>query len=747
MTLKSRSAKGRSAGGSVHGMTAGLAPAGTDATTGSKHDAGATGDVGIASDAGAAAKPRPATFATGVKYAAGNSPAAVTTATLDGHTDIIVADVYGGVSVLLGNGAGGFGAPTSFNAGLGPFALATSDVNHDGNTDLVVADYRGGVSVLLGDGRGGFAAPITLAAGSEPYAVTTADLNGRGKTDIIVANFKGANVSVLLGYGSKFAPAVNYAAGVGPDALATADFNGDGKLDLAVADFNGGVSVLLGTGTGRFGAATSYAAGMEPTGVAVADLNGDGKADLIVSDRFNAVSVLLNNGTGGFNPATTYATGSEPVSVALADLNGDGFVDIVVADQGAGISVLLNDGHGGFGRATSFAAGSSPASVTIADVNGDGRPDIIVADSGGGVTVLLNTTAGTFKTTEAIAHTACFVRDTAIATTRGSVAVQDLRVGDLAKTPRGDEPIVWIGRRRIGLATHPRPEYVRPIRFAVGSLGDNLPCRPLLLSPDHALFLAGVLVAARQLVNGVSISVDHVADVEYFHVETARHTILFAEGVPAESYLDTGNRAQFENAGSVMTLHAEFDRADSADAFAPLVTDAAIVRPIWERLAARAGRSATHTPAVTRDPCLRLALRDGRVLTPARVEANGRHVFKLTDANGRAYGSGTARLRSRRAAPADIRPWLDDRRQLGVAVASITTWTAPGGLAPHAVALDTLPSGAGWWTADHADGGSRWTDGNAAIDLPAGCRRLVVAVDATAEYRARDTVSRRLALV
>ena len=37
----------------------------------------------------------------------------------------------------------------------------------------------------------------------------------------------------------------------------------------------------------------------------------------------------------------------------------------------------------------------------------------------------------------------------------------------------------------------------------------------------------------------------------YWHVELAAHTVLYAEGVPAESYLDTGNRGAFANGGAV----------------------------------------------------------------------------------------------------------------------------------------------------------------------------------------------------
>ncbi len=76
----------------------------------------------------------------------------------------------------------------------------------------------------------------------------------------------------------------------------------------------------------------------------------------------------------------------------------------------------------------------------------------------------------------------------------------------------------------------------------------GIPQRELFLSPDHAVAIDGVLIPIRYLVNGrtvLPVPRDHV---HYFHVELARHDILLAENLPCESYLDTGNRADFENA-------------------------------------------------------------------------------------------------------------------------------------------------------------------------------------------------------
>ena len=87
----------------------------------------------------------------------------------DGKPDLAVAN-YGSntVSVLLGNGAGGFGAKTDFATGTGPHSVAIGDLNGDGKPDLAVAnDGSNTVSVLLGNGAGGFGAKTDFATGSD----------------------------------------------------------------------------------------------------------------------------------------------------------------------------------------------------------------------------------------------------------------------------------------------------------------------------------------------------------------------------------------------------------------------------------------------------------------------------------------------------------------------------------------------------------------------------------------------------
>jgi hypothetical protein len=82
-----------------------------------------------------------------------------------------------------------------------------------------------------------------------------------------------------------------------------------------------------------------------------------------------------------------------------------------------------------------------------------------------------------------------------------------------------------------------------------------------VLSPDHALHVGGALIPVRHLLNGASVRQEAWPSVTYWHVELDRHDVLLAEGLPAESYLDTGNRAAFADGAAAVDLHPAFARA------------------------------------------------------------------------------------------------------------------------------------------------------------------------------------------
>jgi autotransporter passenger strand-loop-strand repeat protein len=186
----------------------------------------------------------------------------------------------------------------------------------------------------------------------------------------------------------------------------------------------------------------------------------------------------------------------------------------------------------------------------------------------------------------------CFAEGTRIATTNGDVAVEALREGDWVLTALGDVARVrWIGHRRFSLASRPD---VAPIRLSEGSLGEGVPSRDLLVSPEHAMGLGGKLVPARLLVNGTSITRDtSMAGITYYHVELPRHDLLLAEGAAAESWLDTGNRGMFANAPGSVDLYADLEpdltsEAWQTQACAPLVEGGLDLAVIRARLEGRA---------------------------------------------------------------------------------------------------------------------------------------------------------------
>jgi collagen type I alpha len=154
---------------------------------------------------------------------------------------------------------------------------------------------------------------------------------------------------------------------------------------------------------------------------------------------------------------------------------------------------------------------------------------------------------------------ACFAAGTRIRTARGEVAVEALVIGDIAVLADGrTSPVEWIGQRAVDCRRHPNPEAVWPVRVIAGALGAGLPVRDLILSPDHALYLNGVLIPVRLLLNGTSIVRTPADHVTYYHVELPEHDLLVAEGIATESYLDTGDRANFANGGVPIRLFPDF---------------------------------------------------------------------------------------------------------------------------------------------------------------------------------------------
>jgi hypothetical protein len=340
---------------------------------------------------------------------------------------------------------------------------------------------------------------------------------------------------------------------------------------------------------------------------------------------------------------------------------------------------------------------------------------------------------------------ACFAAGTQIMTTDGYVPVEALRPGQQAVvagheqgTPRA-RPILWVGHRDIDLTRHPDPDLAQPIRIADNAFADGEPARDLLVSPDHAIAVAGLLIPARLLLNGATITRDiRLGTIRYFHVELDRHDILLADGLPTESYLDCGNRGVFESVEAPLDLRPNLS-ADHQQArrdqfsCAPFAADAERVKPVWLKLATRAAQLG-HTiaaPVTTLDPAFRLLV-DGRVSLPAsRVE--DRYVFTLAEC---ARG---VRLLSRATKPCDLAPWIDERRRLGVAVKRIVL---SGRAGVREIPVDAPFLADGWWDAEREGPRIwRWTNGQAQLPIPPDVAKIEIYLTGENPYLAVDEAS------
>jgi hypothetical protein len=177
----------------------------------------------------------------------------------DGKPDLVVANgERKGLSLLLGDGAGGFGAPKPVPSKYVLSSLAVGDLNRDGHPDVVVA-ASSKVAILLGDGAGGFRAapgsPIAVSGGS----LTVADLDRDGLADLAVTS--DLSLTVLLGRGGgRFRPAALSPFGLGSRVSATADFNGDRKVDFVEPGPDDALTIVYQTpSTPRIGTSRSIA--------------------------------------------------------------------------------------------------------------------------------------------------------------------------------------------------------------------------------------------------------------------------------------------------------------------------------------------------------------------------------------------------------------------------------------------------------------------------------------------------------
>jgi hypothetical protein len=215
----------------------------------------------------------------------------------------------------------------------------------------------------------------------------------------------------------------------------------------------------------------------------------------------------------------------------------------------------------------------------------------------------------------------CFLKGTRIATPLGDLPVQKLQIGDEVHTHDGVKPIRWIGYNKFEKSEgNIWDKGVMPIRVARFAIDNRTPRRDLYLSPAHCLYIDGFLIPVVHLINESSITThmpSSVNVIEYYHIEFDAHEVIYAEGIPVESYLPT-KRQNFSNFVEYEQLHG-IESQSNKTPFAPrvgyyggrdelkglcryLISNVVDVRdPIqvaWDRIAARAATKANMQVAV-----------------------------------------------------------------------------------------------------------------------------------------------------
>ena len=277
-----------------------------------------------------------------------------------------------------------------------------------------------------------------------------------------------------------------------------------------------------------------------------------------------------------------YATPAAATSLTFAGTPG-GVIALHAAGGTIAAALTIGAGDtielaGNTVTGVSFGAGSLEISTDLGTTTFD---DVTFRSVANGFTFGADASSGLEAIT--LASVACYVRGTRILTDRGEIAVEDLMIGDGLMTVSGAvRPLRWIGTRSYAGRFLSGNRALHPVLIRQGALGEGLPRRDLHVSPEHAMYLDGVLVPACALIDGVAVLQPRPGgQVEYFHLELDSHDVILAEGAPSESFLDDGSRGTFHNAATA-------ECGAPGDHCAPRVVDGWQLDAVRRRIAARA---------------------------------------------------------------------------------------------------------------------------------------------------------------
>ena len=389
----------------------------------------------------------------------------------DNDQDLDVIKSFTGTSnrmvVLQNVGSGRFEVPITSVKSVGGDKVLTTDFDHDGNLDLVSigtqvvnitgTNMRTDLSVLFGDGTGGFGQIIKLEVPNNGSNVAVLDIDNDGFDDVVA--FSGSNLAPMMSvfrndglrgftlrrtlplahlpegkiessyvekngnpeliyvskgntYFLRGSKDFNFSAprlvdgvqvGVAGGSATAGYLNNDEFIDI-VTSSSSGFSVQFSKDGSLFSAATYYGTSVARPlkNISLGDVDGDGDLDVIgINSNTLQIAVNESNATFSFREPiafderfTEFYGGSasvprEVTDLRIGDLNGDGNLDFVIADgnfsfsfQGyGGALVLFGDGHSGILSQTDYKTLITPQSLVVGDFNNDKLLDVVGSSS------------------------------------------------------------------------------------------------------------------------------------------------------------------------------------------------------------------------------------------------------------------------------------------------------------------------------------------------------------------------------
>jgi hypothetical protein len=429
----------------------------------------------------------------------------VGTGVVDNNGGVITGSMLEGVLIWTGGTVSNTGGViTGLDRGVALYGVGAAVSNLGGT---IAATGSGGTGVAM------FSAGVVHNYGGDIYGSTGVKMAGGG----VAVNAAGSTITGTNGVGVYATSGTVVNAGTISGSLAAVEFDNAANAPAAP-------SLLVVEAGAVFQGAVVAAAGLG-AGIDLASPVAAGSVNS-PAPTFNMGGTVTGFGSITFAAGATWTLEGNAAELAA----GQTIVGFGGADTIDLTNIAATTGHFANGVLSLYGTGGLLAQLDFAEPAGSPFT-LSSAGIAGGTEITL-----------------CFYPGTRIATPWGDVAVENLRAGNLVLTAAGARPVRWLGQSQVS-TRFADPLRSLPIRIAAGALGEGLPLRDLLVSPDHALYLEGMLVHASALVGLPGITREHNVPEQftYYHVELDSHELLFAEGALAESFVDNAGRWHFHN--------------------------------------------------------------------------------------------------------------------------------------------------------------------------------------------------------